>query len=493
MSGAPPRRSTRGKRGTEEEAPAAAPEPVPEPKPKGKKGRSVAPPDDEARKAADAATAELERARAADDAVPAVPPPLAPIAVPADAPPPPPEAGPPATPLQAALSQEVPASEPAIEKAASLSQGAPMEASQGTASQGTVEGVEAASANPMSMMFYDVRPGMSRTVQRKLNELLPSMAWQKGVPWEALEPYGTTTPIVAFTLTLTDAPYGLTDTPELSDDEFAKIAVVGLFVLYGAPSGTMTLRILDMGTRNDLRPTEGGFTVDPYLAAAMQKLAVHVRTITKTPSVLVTYSRKQRPWLQAPPSSAAAAASAARGATTEQLDHEYLTTMGTLATLGFAYSSLNAEREYVRLRLGPDAAAPAPLRWSVSFKPSAEGLDRVEYSYAPPATRESEVKVQETETATFANVDQVQRFSQALMNWEESKTLTLHAPLAVLTGTEDDLRSLLPPGVTALPERIPITVAAPDAASAPPDAPRRGGRRTYRKKARKGKTAKRRH
>jgi hypothetical protein len=384
-----------------------------------------------------------------------------------------------------------------------------MEASQGTASQGTVEGVEAASANPMSMMFYDVRPGMSRTVQRKLNELLPSMAWQKGVPWEALEPYGTTTPIVAFTLTLTDAPYGLTDTPELSDDEFAKIALVGLFVLYGAPSGMMTLRILDMGTRNDLRPTEGGFTVDPYLAAAMQKLAVHVRTITKTPSVLVTYSRKQRPWLQAPPSSAAAAASAARGATTEQLDHEYLTTMGTLATLGFAYSSLNAEREYVRLRLGPDAASPAPLRWSVFFKPSAEGLDRVEYSYAPPATRESEVKVEETETATFANVDQVQRFSQALMNWEESKTVTLHAPLAVLTGDDDDLRSLLPTGLppssasaaaaaasaapAALPERIPITVTAPDAANAPPDVPRRGGRRTYRKKARKGKTAKRRH
>lgn len=525
MSGEPPRRSTRGKRGTDEppveEAAVAAPPPE---KPKGKKGKSKPAPtaEEEERKAAEAVEAELERARAAEEAKTAATPVASvapsPIRIPGEneeAPPPPPADGPAPTPIAAALDSEVVASASALEKAASLSPGHPMEASQATASQGTVEGVEAEEANPMALMFYDVRPAragadptrLTPTEARKLNELLPSMGGERPIPWEAIEAYGATTPIFAFTLSLTPEPYRLSATPELTDDEFAKIATAGLCILYRM-GGVQTLRILALGTRNDLRPVGEGFVEDPYLVFAVRGIAKRVIQVVKDPNVVMTYSRKQRPWRDAPASSAAAAASAARGVSADQQDTEYMTTLGTLATLGFAYSPLNAAREYTRLRVekevpgarGKEATTRTEtvLRWSVFVRPTATGLDKVVYRYAPPAKREAEIKVEETEECGFGEIVEVQRFSPTLADWEPSATVVVHALAGVVTGDESDLRAVVPAGANAAAsassgDEVPGTISATVAANAPIDNARRGGkRRTYRKKMRKGKTAKRR-
>lgn len=541
------------KRQAEEEAAAAAaappsaaaaavpsdPPPPEEARKSKKKGKAAAKPPSEAaaeetEKAAAAAAAEVERARAQAAAIEAATPvpsrsssaAAAAASSPAfvasanGSPPPPPPSAPPATPVQAALSQDPPpSSEAALAKSASLSQdapppspgAAPMSLSMASASQGTVEGVEAGDVSPMSMTFYDVNATFSDAIGYKLNELLPSMAWQRGIPWSALKPHGQTTPIVAFTVNLTPESYTLTETPDLSDEEFAKIALVGVFVLYTASNGQKTLRILDIGTRNDLRPSGAeGYVEDPYLAFAIQQMARHVSDKTKTTDIVVTIARNQRPWLKEPRTAAAAAAAAARGATAEQLDAEYLTVLGTLTARHFAYSRLNAKNEYVQLRLGPEGS-PAIQRWSVYFNRTKSGLDAIEYSYAPPAESEAESKVIETEIATFTDVQEVQRFSFPLMKWIHSETVVLHAPLAILTGDEDDLsRFVLPKGPSPssasaaaanaaaaasapLPDRIDVTIPIDVAANAPLDNPRRGGRRkTYRKKARKGKTAKRR-
>jgi hypothetical protein len=529
MSGEPPRRSTRGKRGTDEppvEEAAAAAAPPPE-KPKGKKGKSKPAPtaEEEAQKAAEAVEAELERARIAEEAKIAatpVPTPAASVAPPPiripgeDEAPPPPAQGPAPTPIAAALDAGVAASASALEKAASLSPGHPMEASQATASQGTVEGVEAEEANPMALMFYDVRPAragadptrLTPTEARKLNELLPSMGGERPIPWEAIEAYGATTPIFAFTLSLTPEPYRLSATPELTDEEFAKIATAGLCILYRV-GGVQTLRILALGTRNDLRPVGEGFVEDPYLVFAVRGIAKRVIQVVKDPNVVMTYSRKQRPWRDAPASSAAAAASAARGVSAEQQDTEYMTTLGTLATLGFAYSPLNAAREYTRLRVekevpgarGKEATTRTEtvLRWSVFVRPTATGLDKVVYRYAPPAKREAEIKVEETEECGFGEIVEVQRFSPTLADWEPSATVVVHALAGVVTGDESDLRAVVPAGANAAAsasssgDEVSGTISATVAANAPIDNARRGGkRRTYRKKAHRGKTAKRR-
>jgi hypothetical protein len=155
-------------------------------------------------------------------------------------------------------------------------------------------------------------------------------------------------------------------------------------------------------------------------------------------------------------------------------DPEYLGTLGTLASLGFAYSTRNTSGERVKFKL-LDKEEPVDYG-ALEATPAAGGVDAVTYKYAAPG------QITYTEPFTFSSVESVQVVRPGKL--EASPTVEMVADALVLAGVPDGKDITIPDAVLRDVE---------------PMEPFRGGKRrktrrrsTVRKTARKGKTMKRR-
>ena len=458
MSGEPPRRSTRGKR-TEEPAPAPVEEP---PKRKTTARNKKAIPKDEEAPVPEVPLAEIPPAPT--EPIMALPEPPAPAPVPvpapveppaaaAEAPAPIPVAGPLGD-LAALMAEKIPASDEGARLAAEAAAAAPpspgpvsMEASQASAvlSQTSMASAEI-DETAMTMSYYQVTSQQfPEALGERFNVLLPSMG-ETPIPFSALKADGDRgARIVAFTVARVPPGSVLGKDYTLVTGELDKVAAVGLFVIYPGQTGTPHLKLLAYGTRLDLRPSGEGFEQDPYLTFALRDIAEEAQR-QFGPTALIRYARKQ---------------------TTSS--PEYLTTLGTLSSMGFAYSSFNAKGESVLLKIADDrprreAQGPAYRTVDVSqvrMNSSAEAVERVVYEYLEDGTGE-------TKTVTFPEVAEVQVLGRRG------------------AGISTSVEMIARVGTIMTPADGIITIPDAELRDATPTQPRRGGRKTFRaKKGRK--------
>lgn len=455
MSGEPPRRSTRGKR-AEEPAPEAAP--VEEP-PKRKTGRTkkaiVIPKDDEAPAAAPSVPLAEIPPEPTGPVIALPAPAPAPVEAAAAAPTPAPAAGPLGD-LAALMAERIPASEEGARLAAEAAAAAPAPASPGPASMDASQAsavlsqTSMASAeideNAMTMSYYQVTSQQfPEALGERFNVLLPSMG-ETPIPFSALKADGDRgARIVAFTVARVPPGSVLGKDYTLVTGDLDKVAAVGLFVIYPGQTGTPNLKVLAYGTRLDLRPAGEGFEPDPYLTFALRDIAEEAQR-QFGPTALIRYARKQ---------------------TTSS--PEYLTTLGTLSSMGFAYSSFNAKGESVLLKIADDrprreAQGPAYRTVDVSqvrMNSSAEAVERVVYEYLEDGTGE-------TKTVTFPEVAEVQVLGRRG------------------AGISTSVEMIARVGTMMTPADGIITIPDAELRDATPTQPRRGGRKTFRaKKGRK--------
>ena len=324
---------------------------------------------------------------------------------------------------------------------------ASMEASQASAvlSQTSMASAEI-DESAMTMSYYQVTSQQfPEALGERFNVLLPSMG-EAPIPFSALKADGDRgARIVAFTVARTPPGSVLGKDFTLATGELDKVAAVGLFVIYPGATGVPNLKILAYGTRLDLRPSGEGFEPDPYLEFAIRDIAEEAQT-QFGPEAQIRYARKQM--MSSP---------------------EYLTTLGTLSAMGFAYSSFNAKGEAVLLKIPDDRPkrdAPGPAYRTVDvsqvrMNASAEAIERIVYEYLEDETGE-------TKTVTFPEVTEVQVLGKR--------------GAAISTSVEVIARV----GTIMTPTDGIITIPDADLRDAVPTAPRRGGRKTPRaKKSRK--------
>jgi len=444
MSGEPPRRSTRGKRGTEPAPePEAAPAPVEEPPKRKTTGRPkkaiVIPKDDDAPAAAPAVPlAEIppeptEPVMALPAPAPAEAPVEAAAAAPADGP---------LGDLAALMAEKIPASDEGARLAAEAAAASPAPASPGPASMDASQAsavlsqTSMASAEidetAMTMSYYQVTSQQfPEALGERFNVLLPSMG-ETPIPFSALKADGDRgARIVAFTVARVPPGSVLGKDYTLVTGDLDKVAAVGLFVIYPGQTGTPNLKVLAYGTRLDLRPAEGA---DPYLTFALRDIAEEAQR-QFGPTALIRYARKQ-----------------ARSP-------EYTTTLGTLSGMGFAVSSFNADGAQVLLKISDT------LSVDVSQVRMDAGAGGVVYEYLEeddPDTRGS------TKTVTFPEIQEVQ--------------VVRRRGAGISTSVEMIARV----GTIMTPADAIITIPDAELKDAAPTQPRRGGRKTFRaKKGRK--------
>jgi hypothetical protein len=329
----------------------------------------------------------------------------------------------------------------------------------------------------MSYTEYVVTsPTIPSGAWRMLNEVFRDCG-EKDIPFEAITKMGDRGAMIRMFTVATIPPgfYQGRSHSLLEGHDPAKVACIGVYVVYQDAQGVLHAKIPAMGTRLTLLPSGGGFEPNPYLSFAVRNLAQSVRTQVNGPTS----------------ASAAAAAAAAAAPRTILLryprkqktdDAEYLGTLGTLSMLGFSLSHYAGARPPVTLSSPMphpprvmfkllDSELPVDVS-EVQFVP-ADGVDAVKYKYRPQG------KLTATESFTFTGLESV--VVQVPGTYTPAPVIELLARADVVAG-----------GVIG-------DITIPDFQQRDPDPAeetniRRGGRRiTYRKKARKGKTAKRRH
>jgi hypothetical protein len=459
MSGEPPRRSTRGKR-TEEPAPEAAPVEEP-PKRKTTARNKKAPPKDEPAPEpaptvplAEIPPAPTEPIMALSEAPAPAPTPVEAPAAAAEAPPPTPApATGPLSDLATLMAEKIPTSDQGGQLLAAALAAAPqspgpaaMDASQASAflSQTSMESGEI-DETAMTMSYYQVTSQQfPEALGERFNVLLPSMG-ETPIPFSALKADGDRgARIVAFTVAKVPPGSVLGKDYTLVTGELDKVAAVGLFVIYPGATGIPNLKLLAYGTRLDLRPSGEGFSPDPYLQFAIRDIAEEAQK-QFGPTALIRYARKQM-----------------------TSDQEYLTTLGTLSSMGFAYSSFNAKGESVLLKIADDRphreSAPVFRTVDVSqvrMNSAAEAVERIVYEYLEDETGA-------TKTVTFPEVMEVQVLGK--------RGATISTSVEVIARV----------GTIMTPADGIITIPDAELRDATPTQPRRGGRKTYRaKKGRK--------
>jgi hypothetical protein len=443
MSGEPPRRSTRGKR-TEEPAPAPVEEP-PKRKTTGRTKKPIVIPKDE--EAPSVPLAEIPPEPTGPVMALPEPPAEAPVeAAAAEAP-----ADGPLGDLAALMAEKIPASDEGARLAAEAASAAPaspgpasMDASQASAvlSQTSMASAEI-DETAMTMSYYQVTSQQfPEALGERFNVLLPSMG-ETPIPFSALKADGDRgARIVAFTVARVPPGSVLGKDYTLVTGELDKVAAVGLFVIYPGQTGTPNLKVLAYGTRLDLRPAEGS---DPYLTFALRDIAEEAQR-QFGPTALIRYARKQ----------------------TKEAD-EYKTTMGTLAGMGFAVSSFNADGKDVLLQIPddrPHREARGPVYRTVDVSQvrmdsTAEAPERVVYEYLEDETGE-------TKTVTFPEIKEVQVLGRRG------------------AGISTSVEMIARVGTMLTPADGIITIPDAELRDATPTQPRRGGRKTFRaKKGRK--------
>jgi len=459
MSGEPPRRSTRGKR-TEEPAPEAAPVEEPPKRKTTARNKKAIPKDEPAPEPVPAVPlAEIppeptEPVIALPEAPPPPPAPVeAPVEAAAAAEAPTPATGP-LSDLATLMAEKIPTSDQGGQLLAAALAATPqspgpaaMDASQASAflSQTSMESADI-DESAMTMSYYQVTSQQfPEALGERFNVLLPSMG-ETPIPFSALKADGDRgARIVAFTVATVPPGSVLGKDYTLVTGELDKVAAVGLFVIYPGETGTPNLKLLAYGTRLDLRPSGEGFAPDRYLQFAIRDIAEEAQR-QFGPNALVRYARKQ---------------------TTS--DQEYLTTLGTLTSMGFAYSSFNAKGESVLLKIPDDRprreSGPAFRSVDVSqvrMNSAADAVDRIVYEYLEDETGE-------TKTATFADVAEVQVLGRRG------------------AGISTSVEVIARVGTIMTPTDGLITIPDAELKDATPTQPRRGGgRKTYRaKKGRK--------
>jgi len=323
---------------------------------------------------------------------------------------------------------------------------AAMDASQASAflSQTSMESGEI-DETAMTMSYYQVTSQQfPEALGERFNVLLPSMG-ETPIPFSALKADGDRgARIVAFTVAKVPPGSVLGKDYTLVTGELDKVAAVGLFVIYPGQTGTPNLKLLAYGTRLDLRPSGEGFSPDPYLQFAIRDIAEEAQK-QFGPGALMRYARKQM-----------------------TSDKEYLTTLGTLSSMGFAYSSFNAKGESVLLKIADDRprreSGPAFRTVDVSqvrMNSAAEAVERIVYEYLEDETGA-------TKTVTFPEVMEVQVLGK--------RGATVSTSVEVIARV----------GTIMTPADGIITIPDAELKDATPTQPRRGGRKTYRaKKGRK--------
>jgi hypothetical protein len=295
----------------------------------------------------------------------------------------------------------------------------------------------------MTMSYYQVTSQQfPEALGERFNVLLPSMG-ETPIPFSALKADGDRgARIVAFTVARVPPGSVLGKDYTLVTGELDKVAAVGLFVIYPGQTGTPNLKLLAYGTRLDLRPAEGA---DPYLTFALRDIAEEAQR-QFGPTALMRYARKQ----------------------TKEAD-EYKTTMGTLAGMGFAVSSFNADGKDVLLQIPDDrprreARGPAYRTVDVAqlrMNSAAEAPERVVYEYLEDDTGE-------TKTVTFPEIKEVQVLGRRG------------------AGISTSVEMIARVGTIMTPADGIITIPDAELKDAAPTQPRRGGRKTFRaKKGRK--------
>lgn len=453
MSGEPPRRSTRGKRGTEPAPePEAAPAPVEEPpkrKTTGRTKKAIVIPKDEEAPAAAPSVPLAEIPPEPTGPVMALPEPPAPAPAPApaetpveaaaaEAPAPAPADGPLGD-LAALMAERIPASTEGARLAAEAAAAAPaspgpasMDASQASAvlSQTSMVSAEI-DESAMTMSYYQVTSQQfPEALGERFNVLLPSMG-ETPIPFSALKADGDRgARIVAFTVARVPPGSVLGKDYTLVTGDLDKVAAVGLFVIYPGQTGTPNLKLLAYGTRLDLRPAEGA---DPYLSFALRDIAEEAQR-QFGPTALIRYARKQ----------------------TKDVD-EYKTTMETLSGLGFALSSFNSDGAQVLLKISETLSVDVS-----QVRMDSGGLVYEYQEEDDEATRGS------TKTFTFPEIKEVQVVGRRG------------------AGISTSVEMIARVGTIMTPADGIITIPDAELRDATPTKPRRGGRKTFRaKKGRK--------
>jgi hypothetical protein len=295
----------------------------------------------------------------------------------------------------------------------------------------------------MTMTYYQVTSQQfPEALGERFNLILPSMG-ETPIPFSALKADGDRgARIVAFTVARVPPGSVLGKDYTLMTGDPDKVAAVGLFVIYPGQTGTPNLKLLAYGTRLDLRPAGEGFSPDPYLGFAIRDIATEAQR-QFGPTALIRYARIQK--------------------TTSP---EYLTTLGTLASIGFAVSSFTAKGELALLKIPDDRVAAGTAYRSVDISQvrmntAAEAIDRIVYEYLEKPSGE-------TKTVTFPEILEVQSVDRR--GADTSDTVEVIARVGTIVAPADGI----------------ITIPDAELRDAVPTAPRRGGRKTYRtKKGRK--------
>jgi hypothetical protein len=378
---------------------------------------------------------------------PPAPAPVESAAAAAEAPAPAPADGPLGD-LAALMAEKIPASDEGARLAAEAASAAPaspgpasMDASQASAvlSQTSMASAEI-DETAMTMSYYQVTSQQfPEALGERFNVLLPSMG-ETPIPFSALKADGDRgARIVAFTVARVPPGSVLGKDYTLVTGELDKVAAVGLFVIYPGQTGTPNLKVLAYGTRLDLRPAEGS---DPYLTFALRDIAEEAQR-QFGPTALIRYARKQ----------------------TKEAD-EYKTTMGTLAGMGFAVSSFNADGKDVLLQIPDDrphreARGPVYRTVDVSQVRMDSGAGGIVYEYLEDETGE-------TKTVTFPEIKEVQVLGRRG------------------AGISTSVEMIARVGTMLTPADGIITIPDAELRDATPTQPRRGGRKTFRaKKGRK--------
>ena len=246
----------------------------------------------------------------------------------------------------------------------------PMEASQASASQGTVDEEAAPAPGVVDATTHTVRwyPVTEAAFPEKLGErmnLIFPAHKMAPVAWSEMKESHRTSGETYFAFTVSETPPGsdFGNDYTLATGDPKKVVAAGVVNTHrhspsaGAPP-VLTVVLLDMGTRDDVQPKG----VNPYLSLALKSLATQMRQFG--PNVLVRYSRKQL-----------------------FKDPEYLSTRDTLFSLGIPLSSRTrggpeGQEALFKVRTETDLVAIERVKLALA----QEGADRVVYTYREERT-----------------------------------------------------------------------------------------------------------
>ena len=239
---------------------------------------------------------------------------------------------------------------------------APMEASQASASQGSMS-VESppTGEDALSVRWYSVTEAtFPEKLGERFNLILPAHKMAP-ISWAELKEGHATNAETYYAFTVAEAPPGsvMGSDYTLMTGDPKKVIATGVVNTHKNPTtGLLTINILDMGTREDAIPKGGA--VNPYLTMAIQSIAQQM----KTPTIVIRYSRKQL-----------------------ATDPEYLSTRNTMASLGIPLSGYTRGGPEGKEALIKTRAEEKPVDISnVKLRPSKVGADRILYEYREEGT-----------------------------------------------------------------------------------------------------------